>query len=211
MDECDLFQQHFSLSASLCGQRMKCIQLFLKRDCFSFQKRDYIERKVQHQNYFLFTLRSNIVMLMYSMHSLFLMTLLTGVQSQIWTGTFNITPSCNTAYCCCFSGQLVMTQPVTSTLSITTGLDGLCFGLSTFSIIIPYPTGYTSSVALISQLLSLTLGSDSNTITITNNLIPQCNGNSIRNDANKHNINVMILIIVGFIGTLVNDLLQHLN
>jgi hypothetical protein len=150
-------------------------------------------------------------MLMHSMHSLFLMTLLTGVQSQTWIGTFNITPSCNTAYCCCFSGQLVVIPAGASTLSLTTGLDGLCFGLSTFSIIIPSPTGYTSSLGLIGQLLSLTLGSNSNTITITNSLIPQCNGNTVRNDANQHNMNVMILIIVGFIGILINGLLQHFN
>jgi hypothetical protein len=124
------------------------------------------------------------------------MTLLTGAQSQTWTGTFNITPSCDTAHCCCFSGQLVMTQSTSSTLSLTTGLSGLCFGQSTMSITIPYPTGYTSSLGLVDQLLSLTLSSDSNTITITNNLIPQCNENSVRSDVNQHNINIMILIIV---------------
>ena len=145
------------------------------------------------------------------MHSLFLMTLLSGIQSQTWIGTFNITPSCNTAYCCCFSGQLVVAPASPSTLSLTTGLNGLCFGLSTFSIVIPAPTGYTSSLGLIDQLLSLTLGTNSNTITITNNLIPQCNGASLRSDANQQNMNIMILIIVGFIGVLVNGLLQHFN
>ncbi|UJR07724.1 hypothetical protein I4U23_012009 [Adineta vaga] len=101
-------------------------------------------------------------------------------QAQIWNGTFQMNSTCITTSCCCVSRELVVTRPTTNTLSVNANLTGVCFGLNALSDTEEYPNGYTLSVTISLLTLDIILSNDSNTLTITNSLMPQCNGKAVR-------------------------------
>ncbi len=122
------------------------------------------------------------------------------VQSQTWTGTFTIDSTCNTVVCCCLNGQIVITHPTTSILAFTSGINGPCGNLATFTGTTPYPNGYAGYLTLGIQNLTLTLSSDSNTISAVNPTSSACNGNAKRNSAIKQFGNTMAIAALVFIG-----------
>jgi len=126
--------------------------------------------------------------------------MITTVQSQQWTGTFKTDSTCSTIFCCCLNGQVVVTQPSTSILAMTSGLSGQCSGQTTFSTTTPYPSGYSGYVTVYGQNLTLTLSSNSDTISAVNPLNSACDGNAYRSIAIKQFGNIMTIVALLFIG-----------
>jgi len=122
------------------------------------------------------------------------------VQSQTWIGTYTAGSTCNTAVCCCSSGQIVVTNPTINMLAVTFGLTGPCSSLTTYSGTTPYPSGYTGYLIFAGQNLTLILSSNSQTIYTINPTSPACNSNAIRNSAIKQFGNTMAIVALIFIG-----------
>lgn len=123
------------------------------------------------------------------------------VHSQQWTGTFTADSTCNRTLCCCFDGTITVTRPSSSMLAMSSGLSGQqCGGLTTFYGTTPYPSGYSGYLSMSGTNLTLTLSSDSNTITGVNPSNAACNGNANRSDAIKIFGNIMAITVLLFIG-----------
>ena len=122
------------------------------------------------------------------------------VQSQTWAGTYTADSTCNRTVCCCLNGQVVVSQPSIGILLITSGLSGVCDGISTFTDNATYSGGYTGYLTVDSQNITLTLSSDSKTITAVNPSSSACNGNASKNSAIKQLGNTMAMIVLVLIG-----------
>jgi hypothetical protein len=94
----------------------------------------------------------------------------------------------------------VITHPITNYLAFTSGLNGVCGSSTTYIGTTPYPNGYTGYLTLGGQNLTLTLSSDSNTISAFNTISPACSGNAKRNSAIKQFGNTMAIAALVFIG-----------
>lgn len=99
-----------------------------------------------------------------------------------WTGTYVLDSKCNASICCCMSGSVVLNRSSTNSLSITSGLRGMCGNLTILSGSIDYPSNYTANVTLYGQSLISVLSSDGQNVTIVNNRYPNCSGNAYKNN-----------------------------
>jgi hypothetical protein len=107
-------------------------------------------------------------------------TYVTVIYAQTWTGTFTVDSACSTFSCCCVSNQMVITSPASSVLFLNTTLTGVCYGMTSFTGNITYPTGYTITQSLYTITLLITLSSNSSTISITSSAGPSCSSGAVR-------------------------------
>jgi hypothetical protein len=128
-------------------------------------------------------------------------------QSQTWAGTYTINSGCSTSSCCCLTGQVTVTSTSTNTYSYSSPVTGICFGATTASGTFT-ASGYTGSATILGQAFTLSLSSNSQTITINNGAYPACSGSGVRSGAIKQHSNIIML---SFAITLVTMLLMNIN
>lgn len=102
------------------------------------------------------------------------------VESQIWTGTFNVTAGCDTTACCCPTNQAMVIQSAADTLTFNTSITGVCFYRDSVSASVAYPNGYSFQIEYLIITLTITLSSDSNSLTITNSMGESCGSQATR-------------------------------
>ncbi len=134
---------------------------------------------------------------------LLIASMIGAAQSQTWAGTYTADSSCSTSVCCCLSGQVVVTSVSTNIYSVSSGLSGVCNGVSTFSGT-AYTSGYTGTLAVVSNTDTLTLSSDSKTITVTNALYPACSGKGVKSGSIKQHANIIMLFAITLVGMAMN-------
>jgi hypothetical protein len=135
----------------------------------------------------------------------FMMSIIMAVQSQTWIGTYTTDSTCSRTACCCLDGQIVVIHPSTSILAVTSGLIGICYGVTTYSGTTSYPSVYTSYFTVSgTQPLTLTLSSDSKTIAGVNPLNSACNGNAVKSGAIKQMTNTTTMVALVFVGVTIS-------
>ena len=101
-------------------------------------------------------------------------SLLGMAQCQSWTGTYATNASCDTSVCCCLSGQLVVGNYSSTSLNMTSRLNGLCTNQTTWAAIV-YPVAFQATMWVdLNQPLYLNLSSDSQKITVNNVFNSRC-------------------------------------
>ena len=100
------------------------------------------------------------------------------VQAQSWIGSYTAGSSCPTSFCCCVTGQVVVTTVATNTVSFTTGLSGglFCGGSPSYTTNMTTPTTYVTALTISIITLTFTLSSDSLRINVTNSANALCGG-----------------------------------
>lgn len=58
---------------------------------------------------------------------------LTTINSQIWSGTFQIAPGCNTDSCCCPTNEIVIQKTSSTMAYFSTSITGFCLGETSIS------------------------------------------------------------------------------
>jgi hypothetical protein len=82
-------------------------------------------------------------------------------------------------------------------LQVTSSLSGQCSSLTTYSTTVATPTGYTISFTAFTATLSLTLSSNSQTITVVNSANSACSGSYTKSgDIKQHANSVMLFALV---------------
>jgi hypothetical protein len=119
-------------------------------------------------------------------------------QSQTWTGTYTADSSCSTSVCCCLSGSVVLTSSSTNTYTVNSPVSGVC-SISTFTGT-AYTSGYTGWLIVSMSNDTLTLSSDSKTITVTNTMSPACSGKGVKSGAIKQHANIIMLFAIALVG-----------
>ncbi|CAF3331520.1 unnamed protein product [Rotaria socialis] len=104
---------------------------------------------------------------------LLVVSIVGSAQSQTWAGTYTADPSCNTAKCCCFSGQIVVIKTPPNTYGLTSKVAGMCFMFTSISGSTTL-TGYTGSLTMSGVPIYLQLSPDSRNITATSPLSSTC-------------------------------------
>ena len=112
-------------------------------------------------------------------------SMLTVVLSQMWLGTYTTESTCDRTVCCCLHGQIRLRSLSANTLTVTSGLAGLCDGRPTFSLNTTFPTGLESSLNLYGQSLELSLSSDGRTLTARNPTNAVCNNKAVQSRAEQ--------------------------
>ncbi|CAF3472769.1 unnamed protein product [Rotaria socialis] len=120
---------------------------------------------------------------MYWTNGFVFVTCILAVQPQTWVGTYAVGSTCNVNRCCCVSDVIEITESTSTTLLVTTGLAGSCFGLATYSGGIVYTGGYSITLTISTITLSITLSADSNNITIINSMGTSCTTGAVRQSA----------------------------
>jgi hypothetical protein len=105
------------------------------------------------------------------------------VQPQNWVGTYTPDSSCPTASCCCISGQVVVTTVSANMVSFTAGLSGILCVSTTYAANLTTPTTYVTTISISGIPVTLTLSSDSLSITVTNSFIASCDATLTKNAA----------------------------
>jgi hypothetical protein len=94
---------------------------------------------------------------------LFILLTVSSVQSQNWTGIFNIENECNQTHCCCLLGPAYLDQPDPTKLDIKSPVSGFYFQSATvIDATIDYPTGFTTSFPFFNDIMQITLALTSN-------------------------------------------------
>ncbi len=84
----------------------------------------------------------------------------------------------------------------------TVGLISQCFGVPTVSGDGPYLSGYSGYVIIDGQNLTLTLSSNSDTISIVNPMYSTCNDKAYRSAAIKQFGNIITIVALLFIAVI---------
>ncbi len=131
-------------------------------------------------------------------------SIISAVQSQIWAGTYKADSSCNTTICCCLSGQVVLTNSSTNIYTVASSVSGVC-GTATAFVGTAYTSGYTGWLLVASNNDTLTLSSDSTTITVTNTVYPACSGKGVKSGASKQHANIIMLFGIALVGVVMSS------
>lgn len=131
------------------------------------------------------------------------LSMIVATQGQTWAGTYKADSSCSTSSCCCLSGSVVLTSSSTNVYTVTSGASGVCGGATTFTGT-AYTSGYTGWILVVGNNDTLTLSSDSNTITVTNPVYSACSGKGSKNSAIKQHSSIIMLFVITLIGGLIN-------
>jgi hypothetical protein len=139
---------------------------------------------------------------------LLIASMIGAAQSQNWTGTYTVNSGCSTASCCCLCGQVVVTSSSTYYYTVTSPVSGVCGGATTSSGSF-YAIGYTGLATILGNSLSLTLSSNSQTITATNLNYASCSGSATKSGtatvgctsgAIKQHANIIMLFAIALVG-----------
>lgn len=128
------------------------------------------------------------------------------VNSQDWSGTFQVQPTCNRLYCCCLNNPLRLSKDSDSTLNIWSSL--VCKNDPTVTLMlnysISYPNEYSIKFPFQGSNLTASLNSNSSAITVNDVNNPQCIQHAIRvNKATIFNsVNHLALVFILFISTI---------
>ena len=97
------------------------------------------------------------------------------IQSQVWGGIFSTTPGCVQASCCCPTTDIQVYE-YSNTIALNLTLDGsLCMNFATlFQTNLPKPDGFSLTMTVFIVTFTVTMSSDSNTITVSSTLGSQC-------------------------------------
>lgn len=117
---------------------------------------------------------------------LFILSLLISVvQMQRWAGTFAWNNQCKSNYCCCYAGKLSV---VSSGSNLIFSSDTKGCGSPRSSTTFPNPNSHSfSATGTRGAQITYRLSSDSNTITVQNNVYGYCGGSASRTSTgNKH-------------------------
>jgi hypothetical protein len=131
---------------------------------------------------------------------LLIASMIGAAQSQNWAGTYTVNSGCSTSSCCCLSGQLVVTSTSTNYYSVNSPVSGVCFGATTYSVSNVYLPGYSGSVTSNGASFTLTLSSNSQTITAVNTQYPSCSGTATKSGAIKQHANIIMLFAITLVG-----------
>ena len=139
------------------------------------------------------------------LRTLFLLmtTVISAAQSQSWTGTYTPDSSCSTLVCCCLSGQAVVASSSANTYTVNSGASGACGGANSFTGTL-YTSGYVGSMMVGVDNDTVTLSSDSRTVTVTNPRIAACNGMGVKNGAMTQHAHIMTLFVLFLVGMVIN-------
>jgi len=125
-------------------------------------------------------------------------------QSQTWAGTYTVNSGCSTSACCCLSGQVTVTSIATNTYSFSSPVSGVCLGATTASGNASV-SGYSGSTTILGQAFTLSLSSNSQTITANNVASPQCSGTATKSAAIKQHANIIMFFAIALIGMAMSD------
>jgi len=97
---------------------------------------------------------------------------------------------------------VVFTSSSTNIYAVTSSVTGVCGGATTFTGT-AYTSGYTGWMMEVGNNDTLTLGSDSRTITVTNPVYSACSGKGTKSGTIKQHANIILLFAIALLGILV--------
>ncbi|CAF1397689.1 unnamed protein product [Adineta steineri] len=138
------------------------------------------------------------------LYSTFLLLLIASnlivVHSQSWAGVYTAGTACDDTPCCCFVGQVVLTNTSANTYTVNSPVSGSdCNGITTYSGYL-HTSGYEGWMILFSTNTSVILHSDSSYVTVKNWDHPFCSVLGVKNGIAKLDINTLNLFVVASIG-----------
>ena len=115
-----------------------------------------------------------------------------------WAGTFDIGNRCDTATCCCVRGPLIMTKVNTNQLHVQYPLAGMCpAGASSVDTVLDMPTGYTTEITFLNNIVQVTLSQDTKSIQFYNPSFPSCSEVATRSKAlSSTTINLTLVFLL---------------
>ncbi len=116
------------------------------------------------------------------------------VKMQTWTGTFQWNGECKSNYCCCYAGTLTVSNSG-SNLIFSSDTSGC--GSARTSNTYANPNGYSfSTTGTRGAQITYSLSSDSNTLTVQNDVYNYCGGTARRTSAGKNVYPSIISILI---------------
>ncbi|CAF2029166.1 unnamed protein product [Rotaria magnacalcarata] len=100
-----------------------------------------------------------------------------------WVGSFNVDQTCDPDRCCCFHGQIIITNRYPTTYTLAAGVLGAASYCGTHHILsFPKPTGFTTMIVSDGDKFHFHLSKDSTKLSITYEQedLARCVGNAIR-------------------------------
>jgi hypothetical protein len=127
------------------------------------------------------------------------------IQAQNWTGIFIIDKICNQKVCCCLAGDLVISRPIDEIMMVHSNLIGPGCDTDKYEAATSYPSELEFSASLDfhshQSELTLTLNSDSQSITMIDQLNPTvCQGKATRsNEVTAQYPSIMTIVLITLI------------
>lgn len=120
------------------------------------------------------------------------------VELQTWTGTFAWNNQCNSNYCCCYAGELIVTSSGSS-LVFTSGAIGCASSKTTTTLTNPYSYAFTAKGAR-GSTITYSLSSDANTITVQNDNYNYCGGRASRTSTADYRFPSIVSFGISLVG-----------
>lgn len=109
-----------------------------------------------------------------------LSTYLIAVDSQQWIGNFTVDSGCNMNQCCCLTNTIAISTTPSNQIAFNASLSGVCFGQTGYYGTADNPNGFTMTAGNAMASFTITLSSDSNTLSISSSLQPTCIMGAVR-------------------------------
>ncbi|CAF1225402.1 unnamed protein product [Adineta ricciae] len=124
-----------------------------------------------------------------------LVSIISVVQAQTWEGNYTTDSSCDTTSCCCLSGKVIVASGAPNVYAVVSGVNGVCGGQTIFTGI-AYTNGYSGWMVVGSTNDTLTLSSDSQTVTVINPVNSACNGRGTKSAAMKEHVDMSMMFAI---------------
>ena len=106
------------------------------------------------------------------------------LSTPVWPGVYSMANRCDTTTCCCPVGDMTLTGVGSNQMRVQCQFSGQCpAGSSSIDYVTDLPSGYSTQVVFMHNIILVSLSQDSRTIQLTNPQAPSCSEMATKNGA----------------------------